>query len=282
MDPVLSEALKNPTMVISAGTKPADKRPSINWAQGLRRLGAAVMIGAALLSPINSVSAHTAHLAEQRVEQAIQVEATAGPSAMGQRAATSGGELRAQAGGNESAAGDRKPSYSSWSPRPDEYSEVMRHMHKDLKKGKEISQWRWDYHSNTLLTDAYHEISAGHSVENPSGRLLDICRQIQKVDQEMPGFNSHQHADVTFQTCNAEGMAKEIRTDSIKKFAVAAPVLGGLLAVKGIASAAQLGSGLYLAGMLNGGLADRRRERNALKGQPSQDQSAAPKPPSLG
>ena len=70
----LKAALQNPSMVLLSGGASPDTRPSLKKANGLLRLGAALMLGVALLSPLNALAAgqNQIHEAFQQTSEIVQ------------------------------------------------------------------------------------------------------------------------------------------------------------------------------------------------------------------
>lgn len=72
MNQELQAALKNPSVVLAAGPRPPASRNSVKKASGLIRLGAAVMLGVALLSPLNAMAQGQQHI-EQSYRQTTEM-----------------------------------------------------------------------------------------------------------------------------------------------------------------------------------------------------------------
>lgn len=381
MDPSLHEALRNPMASFTAGGRRPERRPSLKKANGMRRFGAAVMLGAALLSPLQSVMANAPSLQEQRVEQVQTVESrqsspteasiklhqmeaelitdyamsrvdvlgldaqsTEGQKALhdfsqyarhglsmsqegrqnmeesllvahgraevqrqeldqyspeGQAVYRQTVESAARAlgyaapqGWNEARAEvtvetaasqvgqeEAKQAYSSWAPRKDEYESRASWQTADPYNATGAEAHAWNSFSQLVMGDAYTEISKGHSLENPSARLMDVCRQVQKVDAQAPGFNTHPHREVVFETCEAKGMEFAVKVDNLKEYAVGGVAVLGAAMLKGIGVAAQLTSGAMAMDRFAGtSLLDRRRRRNEGPSGVGPDPSTPAKP----
>lgn len=68
-----------------------------------------------------------------------------------------------------------------------------------------------------LVKDAYIEMKAGHSVEAPSQRLIDICQNVEDIAKVQGPSTQIPHSQETFAACHSEQMQSNMFANSVKK-----------------------------------------------------------------
>lgn len=129
-----------------------------------------------------------------------------------------------------------------------------------------------------LAKDAYIEMKAGHSVEAPSQRLVDICQQVKDI---APSYSSNQieHGNEVFTACQSEQMQSSMLSNRVKKVAGYVGAGIGVILAKTLAAGAFVtGGGLLLGGGANDGTARPRSRINTQWNNGSDPNIGGPEP----
>lgn len=348
----LAQALQNPAIVLQSGPRPST-RNSTRKASGLMQLGAAVMLGAALLSPINALAStqpdpgqgwqQTTEMVSQQDQglQVMTVQQLAALQASGQKPDWFGievegrnwhnadvpvdtvyhtptwimyGEImtqdQAMAAGlstvapapieiGDGAAVERDPQAASGSyeqhmaqfrARQEQQAIAARRDAPSFKMGrneynvyeridlggkdfKDAAPAQQQAFVARLVKDAYIEMRAGHTIQKPSQRLVDICQHVEDIAAVGGVSSVPEPGSAVFAACQSEQMQSNMLSNSVKRGVAFAGVAIVALLAKAASLAAFFVAGRNFLGMgakkeedAEEGLAARLAARRALDG----------------
>lgn len=267
MTPNLQNALRNPSAVLLAGPQPAN-RNSVKKANGMLRFGAALLLGVALLSPVNALANNSNVIQnawQQTTEMSESQQAPAPKSSYAAAMAAYEAKVEAEAIQARSSA----PSFKDTS-----ITQIGRNaynFHKSVALGKHTLENASPEQVKTfmqkLVQDAYIELRAGHTVENPSQRLVDVCQQVDDiyVAGRLSEGRTIPHVEEALSACQTDAMQSNMRYDTARKVTIggAALLLAG--AIKGMALFALYASARGL-GVFGGGVRSVGRREDEIEG----------------
>lgn len=335
----LATALRNPTAVMMAGPRKST-RNSTKKASGLLKFGAALMLGAALLSPLNAM-ANTQHPLESHRVQTVEMVAQPGNTSMtldqvkqmvedGQAPDWFAIEVEGRTWNNANpgsgvvydvptwimegkitnntptqdarqtheqapvpiSLGDgravehdpaRQPerelsSYEkyvvqreaeklksdiasrvdadSFSLGRNEY-EITRKVALDGKEMKQATAENLKYLSGRLARDIYVDLQAGHTIENPTQRMMDACVHVNEMVEagKAGALRNAEYGNTAIQACQSETMASNIKTNGYQQIAAKVGIGIGALVLKGLSIGAFIlagGMALRATGVITG------------------------------
>lgn len=139
----------------------------------------------------------------------------------------------------------------------------------------EASPEKLDQFVAALVKNAYIELQAGHTVESPSQRLMDVCQHINDVSQLRGPSSQIEHSREAFAACSSETMQSNMTVNTVKRYAGFAGVIVGTAVAKTIALGSLFFAGQALLGSSSNAFSDRLAERRRKSGGPGPDPGMA-------
>lgn len=163
----------------------------------------------------------------------------------------------------------------SFSLTKNEYN-ITRKVALDEQELDHASTEQLDYFSGRLARDIYVDLQAGHTVENPSQRMMDACVHVNEMVEagKVGSLRNAEYGSSALQTCQSETMASNIQTNGYQRIAAKVGFGVAALLLKGVAIGAFIfagGAALQAGRVLTG-----RREDEASPGDPPKRTTVEP------